>query len=202
MKLLLIRHAETDHNVEQRMSGWTEAALSHKGFEQAAALCKRLEGTHIDRLITSGMKRTEDTAALVFPGWGSNIEKMESLKEMNFGSFEGMTLDQIKAGFPADYEALHHMSGRYVFPKGESLHGFHGRIQEAGRVLKAYPQNETLAVVAHSGTIRSLLAGWIARDWRAHWRFRIDHCSVTTIYFQEGYPVLVGCNDVHHLPGQ
>ncbi len=199
MKLILIRHGETDHNVENRMSGWTEATLSQKGIEQAGLLAKRLEHVRIHRVITSGMERAEETASIVFPHLCKSREIVDRLKEMNFGTMEGLTMDDIRDEYPDDFRQLQKMTGKYVFPKGESLRSFHKRIQSAAQKLMKLPNDETIAVVAHSGTIRCLLAGWIANDWRAHWRFRIDHCSITVVDFYDGFPVLDLCNDTNHL---
>ncbi len=195
MKLVLIRHGETDHNVDNRMSGWTEAALSQKGIEQAKALGSRMEGMVVHRVVTSGMVRALETAALVFPQQKESMQTLTQLKEMNFGMMESLTMEQVKEQYPEEFGKLQQQAGKYTFPKGESLYTFHQRVQKGGHKLRHHPEEETIAVVAHSGTIRSLLSGWIARDWRAHWRFRIDHCSVTIIEFYEDFPVLRVCND-------
>lgn len=199
MKVVLIRHGETVHNTENRMSGWTEATLSAKGVEQAKALRERMKNVAIHRLVTSGMERADETASIVFPHLKKTSEKNHLLKEMNFGTMEGLTMGEIKHKYPEDFLKLHEMTGRYVFPEGESLRSFHQRIQSAARQLQKYPEGETIAIVAHSGTIRSLLSGWIAKDWRAHWRFRIHHCSITVVDFYDGFPVLSLCNDTLHL---
>lgn len=201
MRIMLIRHGETDHNLENRMSGWTEATLSERGVEQARALGGRLRETPVSRVITSGMKRANETAELVFPSHAAQekIDIMEDLKEMHFGAMEGLTMDEVKERYPEDFAMLIEMKGRYTFPQGESLYTFHRRIQKAGAALLKVKEEKAVAVVAHSGTIRSLLAGWIARDWRAHWRFQIDHCSLTLVTLYDGFPVLGTCNDITHL---
>lgn len=199
MRFILIRHGETNHNIENRMSGWTEAMLSPLGIQQAQALRNRLARVDIDRLITSGLERAKETAHIGLPDLYTSAETMEQLKEMNFGTMESLTLETIKDDFPEDYEELLTMDGTYVFPEGESLQGFHQRIQAAALDLLKYPKEETIAVVAHSGTIRCLLANWIANDWQAHWKFRIDHCSITIVDFHDGHPVLRVCNDTTHL---
>ncbi len=201
MKMLLIRHGETDHNLENRMSGWTEASLSDHGREQAQILGHRLRNVPIKRVITSGMQRASETAALAFPAYVNRQapEVMEGLKEMHFGAMEGLTMDEIQHSFPRDFALMMEKKGRYVFPQGESLRSFHQRIHRAAARLTRDPAPGLTAVVAHSGTIRCLLAGWIARDWRSHWRFRVDHCSLTLVTFFDGFPVLHTCNDTTHL---
>ncbi|MEN1759809.1 histidine phosphatase family protein [Anoxynatronum sibiricum] len=204
MKIMLIRHGETNHNLENRMSGWTEAVLSDKGIRQAEALGRCLAGENPDKVITSGMKRTDHTAQLVFPTalQQNRIEIMENLKEMHFGTLEGMTMDEIRDQHTDEYTQLMEKRGRYTFPGGESLYSFHHRVSEAAKELLICSKKANacqIAVVAHSGTIRSLLAHWIANDWQAHWRFQIDHCSISVISFHDTFPVLQGCNDTHHL---
>ncbi len=201
MKITLIRHGETQHNLENRMSGWTEASLSPLGRHQALLLAERLRSIDVDKVLTSGMMRANETAEIIFRDHEQHpqIGVLESLKEMNFGIMESMTMAEIQSAFPMDYARMIEKKGLYSFPEGESLYTFHQRIKKAAdRVLKMKMVNH-LVVVAHAGTIRSLLAEWITDNWNNHWRFQIDHCSISTIEFYEGFPVLITSNDIAHL---
>lgn len=78
MRFILIRHGETDHNVENRMSGWTEAMLSPLGIQQAQALRDRLTQVDIDRLITSGLERAKKQHTLAFPTCINQLKQWKS----------------------------------------------------------------------------------------------------------------------------
>ena len=201
MKITLIRHGETQHNLENRMSGWTEANLSPLGRQQALLLAERLRTIEVDKVLTSGMIRANETAEIIFRHHKHQpqIEVLESLKEMNFGIMESMTMAEIQSSFPADYADMIQKKGLYNFPEGESLYTFHQRIKNAADRLLNMETVNHLVVVAHAGTIRSLLAEWITDNWNNHWRFQINHCSISTIEFYEGFPVLITSNDIAHL---
>jgi broad specificity phosphatase PhoE len=201
MKITLIRHGETQHNMENRMSGWTEANLSPLGKHQASMLAERLRYTEVDKVLTSGMIRANETAEIIFRHHKQHpqIEVLDSLKEMNFGIMESMTMAEIQSAFPADYAEMIQKKGVYSFPEGESLYTFHQRIKKAADKLLNMDTVNHLVVVAHAGTIRSLLAEWITDNWNNHWRFQIDHCSISIIEFYEGFPVLITSNDIAHL---
>ena len=201
VRLLLIRHGETDHNSENRLSGWTDSTLSLKGIEQAKHLQQRLRNIPVDCVVTSGMIRAEQTAELVFPDIYQTglVRTISSLKEMNFGKMENMTMESVRLAFPEAYHLMMQKRGLYSFPEGESLYTFHQRVVTGAKHLREEVSGELVAVVVHSGTIRCLLAEWIAGDWRAHWRFQINHCSVSLVEFKESFPVLKFCNNTSHL---
>jgi broad specificity phosphatase PhoE len=202
MKITLVRHGETQHNFENRMSGWTEASLSRLGRQQAERLAERMRHIPIDKVLTSGMARTNETAEIIFRHHAAGhppVETLESLKEMNFGIMESMTMAEIQSSFPDDYTHMINKKGLYCFPEGESLYTFHQRIIEAAAKLVKMEMVDHLVIVAHAGTIRSILAEWITGNWKNHWRFQVDHCSVSIIEFHEGFPVLKTSNDTSHL---
>lgn len=201
MQLMLIRHGETQHNVENRMSGWTDVSLNTRGEQQARQLGGRLKTIPVDLVITSGMRRARQTAEIAFSaaGYQQSFETWSSFREMNFGSLESMTMEEIHQNYPQQYEEMMQKKGVFMFPQGESLQTFHERIKAASRLLFQRHAGKRIALVSHSGTIRSFLAEWIAGDWKTHWRFQVDHCTITKVSFHEQFPVLHFFNESTHL---
>ena len=94
-KLILVRHGQTDMNVEGIYFGWLDPALNEKGREQGERAKEVLRKISYDNIYSSDLKRASETARLV------NYLKKElvldkRLRELNFGIFEGLSYEEIK----------------------------------------------------------------------------------------------------------
>lgn len=95
MTFYVLRHGQTDWNVQMRLQGSTDIPLNETGRTQAHAAAKILAGEGITRIIASPLSRALETARIV--GAASGIEPVidQRLIERNFGQFEGMTIDEV-----------------------------------------------------------------------------------------------------------
>ena len=101
-KLILIRHGETDGTYQKRYCGVTDLPLNKMGIEQVENASRNLKKEKIDKVYSSDMKRTIQSANIVFKD--KDIEKLSSLREMNFGIFEGLTYEEIMKKHSDSYE--------------------------------------------------------------------------------------------------
>ena len=165
--LRLIRHGKTAFNIEGRYMGRTDVELSEEGARQIKEIFdNRAEGPGYeleklrDRqpvLFSSPMKRCLATAGIIFPGVEPIVIK--TLREMDFGIFEGMKYDQLK-DMP-QFRDFVDSSGEIPPPEGESRESFTKRvlegINECCRNLKDMGR-DCGAVVMHGGTIMALMS--------------------------------------------
>jgi broad specificity phosphatase PhoE len=175
-RVRLVRHGETDYTVDGRFLGATDVALNERGRSQAARLGKEIEAFAPEAVLVSPLKRTRATAELAAPGLAYSLE--ERLREVDFGWWEGLTLDEIRERDPGaveDYER-----GRLErFPAGERP----GEV--AARFLDALSgeQVSRLFVVTHSTCLRIALAALFGLE-AASYRLRfnqLDPASWTEI---------------------
>ena len=92
-KLVLIRHGESQWNLENRFTGWVDVPLSPKGIEEAKAAGKKLAGFTFDRAFSSVLARANETLRLVLEGIGQTgipIEKDKALNERMYGELQGL----------------------------------------------------------------------------------------------------------------
>ena len=89
MKLYLSRHGETDINVLDRVCGLTEAMLTEKGRCQAMSLGERVKDKNIDLIISSPMKRAQETSRIASSVCGAPVITDDRLIEQNYGIYEG-----------------------------------------------------------------------------------------------------------------
>lgn len=150
-RLLIIRHGETDANVQQRYAGNMDVEINERGRRQAERLGQRLKEEPVHKIFVSDRKRAIQSAEIVFPG--RELEVVPDLCEMCFGIFEGMTYEEIMGKYPQEYQKWMDDPYDHTLPSGESINSFSRRVIKAVKKIVAQSKNETVAVVAHGGII-------------------------------------------------
>lgn len=92
-KLVLIRHGESQWNLENRFTGWVDVPLSPKGVEEAKAAAQKLSGYRFDRAFSSVLARANETMRLILESLGQTtipIEKDKALNERMYGELQGL----------------------------------------------------------------------------------------------------------------
>ncbi len=166
--LYLLRHGETEFNVEGRYQGQRDSALTPRGRDQARAHGALLETLIVEpeawRVVASPLGRTMATARIVCAELGlpdGAIETDDRLKEMAFGAWEGLTLAEIQASHPEAWAARCAERWHYRRPGGESFALVAARV---GAFLRDI-QGDTI-VVGHGAAGRVLrgLYGRLSED--------------------------------------
>jgi broad specificity phosphatase PhoE len=142
--VLLARHGETDWNRDGRWQGWADPPLNDLGRRQAAELAARLRGTRLDAVYSSDLRRAHETAALVAAEHGLPVVADPELREIDVGSWSGLTRPEIDERFGG------------VRPDGETREQHAARVRAAAaRIAAAHPGGRIL-LVTHGGTMRAL----------------------------------------------
>lgn len=95
MKFVLVRHCETDWNREGRLQGQSDIGLNEKGWLEAEELAKKLESLAITGIISSDLKRSQETSFLLARHLGLEVKLDARLRECNFGSLEGKNREEV-----------------------------------------------------------------------------------------------------------
>lgn len=112
-ELWLVRHGETQENVDGILQGHLQGHLTQRGIEQAASLRETLRGTHFDAFLASDLRRTMHTAEILQPAVGLPIQPMPLLRERDWGSLTGCKIANVKdREFPLDIETVEAMFAR------------------------------------------------------------------------------------------
>lgn len=152
MQIYLIRHGETEWNLERRYQGSQDISLSQAGREQLRPARLRPERVYVSR-----MKRARETAELLFPGVPQVV--VPDLQEMNFGVFEGR--NYIEMEHDPEYRAWVDGNCEGRCPGGESQEEFTDRtVRAVSGLLTACRERgeDPVVIVAHGGTEMSLLS--------------------------------------------
>ncbi len=199
-RFIVVRHGETQWNVEMRIQGHGDSPLTAAGRAQAEAIAARLARERFDVLVASDLGRAMETARAIARRCGKPIVPEPRLRERSFGVGEGMTYDEINREWPDVFSLTRETDADFVIPGGESRRQFHERVREAFAALAREHEGRRLAVVAHGGVLAALYR--IVHDipvGRPH-KVAISNASYNAVAFQAEAWSLEAWDDVSHLP--
>lgn len=153
-RIVLVRHGETDWNRERRFQGHADRPLNEVGRRQARELADILRGEGLATVYTSPLRRASETAAIVSKCLGLEWHELEALREIDVGTWEGLTIDEVKARFPG----ASHNDWRSGWHDGETHDELDARVVPALLDLARRHDGESVLGVTHAGPIRAALA--------------------------------------------
>jgi broad specificity phosphatase PhoE len=197
--LTLIRHGQTDANIDDRWQGITDGELTLDGRAQAAALAEWYPG--LDTLYSSPLRRAQDTAAALADVLGVEVENHHGFIEMDLGEWEDLTTPTIQTEWAQLWEQIYeHGEDLPRGTTGESLTGTAARMEAALQELAHRHAGAKVGVVSHGGAIRSYVLdlldiGHAGRDRLAF----VDNTAVTHILIGEDSATIADYNVAPHL---
>jgi alpha-ribazole phosphatase len=154
----LVRHGEVELAAEGRFFGHTDVELSAAGRIQVEALARQLAPEPIDAVYASDLRRARESAAPLAGTRGLAPVLVPALREMAMGRWEGLTFREIREREPETVAAWFGNLETFPFPGGESLQDLRARVLPALAEILARHAGGRVAVVAHGGTNRVILA--------------------------------------------
>jgi broad specificity phosphatase PhoE len=189
MRIFLVRHGQTDANLEGRYCGRTDIPLNDDGRAQASALRPLVARRTFEAVYASPLSRAAETAALLIGG-PDGIRFEEALMEHDFGRFENFTRAEIAAADPVEFAHWNQDFMGYRFPGGESSLDLYDRVAAFGAELVKRHRGDIL-VVSHMGPTVALMASLIGIPGRDMWRLRAGNASLCRVVVgEDGYAFL------------
>ena len=161
-KLVLIRHGESQWNLENRFTGWVDVPLSPKGIEEAKAAGKKLAGFTFDRAFTSVLARATETLRIILEAIGQAtipIEKDKALNERMYGELQGLNKAETAKKYGDEQVKIWRRSYDVQPPGGESLKDTAERVLPYydSRIKPSVLKGETILIAAHGNSLRALV---------------------------------------------
>ena len=201
-RVLIVRHGQTDWNVQGRWQGFEPVPLNTEGQMQARKLAESLRGRPIHTIITSDLPRAFQTAAAIGTVIGVMPRTDQRLREFNLGIFQGHTRDEMIAKFPDEWRAFEADYWDYLIPNGKSRRAMQERVYKAWESALLTAVGPEVVIVSHGGAIRMLLLKLfadIAADLDAA---HLNNTSVTTIDKDDYRWRLTEVASVQHLASE
>ncbi len=162
--LVLVRHGESQWNLENRFTGWVDVPLSEKGITEAKAAGERLKrlGLVFDRAYTSELQRAQATLDHILRALGQEgipVTKDQALNERHYGDLQGLNKAETAQKFGDEQVKIWRRSYDVAPPGGESLKDTAARTLPyfRSKVLADVKAGQNVIVAAHGNSLRSIV---------------------------------------------
>ena len=152
-RILVARHGETEWNRLGRWQGHADPPLNDTGRAQAEALAAQLGGDGVTAIYSSDLKRASETAHIVGDRLGLAVTEDPALREIDVGSWSGLTRDEVREQFPDGFARW--LAGE-IGHDGETREELGARVIPAVESIARAHQGELVLVVTHGGAIRAI----------------------------------------------
>tara|TARA_Y100001968_G_scaffold292474_1_gene297700 strand:+ start:12999 stop:14330 length:1332 start_codon:yes stop_codon:yes gene_type:complete len=205
-RLILVRHGETNWNLEGRFQGQIDIPLNSNGKDQASATGSFLKNVQIDKAFSSSMTRPKETAELILKYHPEvRLELQEKLVEISHGLWEGKLESEIKEQWPDLLKQWHCSPQTVEMPGGETIQQVWSRSNKCWEnICKSLKPEETALIVAHDAVNKTILCQLLGLNESKIWTVKQSNGGITIIDISHkaNTPHVVTClNLTSHLGG-
>jgi len=202
VRILLVRHGETDWNLTGRFQGRSDVPLNQKGVEQANALASALREESLAAIYSSPLVRAKETARLIKVFHPSApLYEDEGLVEMDLGEFEGIEGPRWAEKHADFRKAWRDNPASVTMPGGESLKEVQARAVAAlERITQSYPLGSTLLICSHNFVILTILCHALEIPLDRFRELKQGTAALNILYVQGKRFQAEVVNDRSHLP--
>jgi len=187
--LILVRHGRTAANAAGLLQGRTDNPLDRIGLLQAEAIAGAIG--HVDRLISSPLKRALETAA----AFGTDTDVDDRFAELDFGELESVAISEVAPEIWSEWQS----SIDYRPPGGETIRELGVRVREALSELVEDAAGTDIVVISHVSPIKAGAAWALGAGDDVGWRTHLGQASISRIIMRNGVPMLLSFNETAHL---
>lgn len=198
---MLIRHATADYK-PGRLYGWTPGVhLSAHGRDEAKRLAERLEVVRLKAVYSSPLERCVETAETVASGRRLDVQIVERLAEVRYGSWQGRTFRSLVKTPLWRTVQLTPSQARFPGPEGESILELQRRGVDAIEELRTRHRSGVVAVFSHADMIKAILAHYLGMHLDLFQRINVETASVSAMGFYGGFPRVLRIGDTGTYEG-
>lgn len=192
-RIFLWRHPEVQGAKDGRYFGHTDVPLTRRGKQQVAAILRRMAGEKLSAVYSSDLQRAHLLAEAISRRNSPRrkVEVLEALRELNLGSWEGLSFQEIAKQFPHDLAARQDNLASHRIPQGESLEDLAARVVPAFQQMVGANPGGSICVVSHAGVNRVFLAKVLGAPMERIFRIEQEFACLNVIdVYQDGIPVI------------
>ncbi len=199
--LLIIRHAESALNEQNRIQGHRDSGLTFKGLYQAQRLAMKIRKMKIDKIYSSDLGRAYATTLEIVRHTKLPIVRDPLLREIHLGDWEGMTPEEVDKLYDKGYQKWLKKPSATKIPNSEGLGRFRKRVTSRVKTIVHANRGKTVLIVTHGGVITALLSDWLKADFdHLLLNLQIDNTSITIVDETDKRVRLKTINNTSHIP--
>lgn len=199
MRLILVRHGETQWNRENRVLGHADIELNEEGWRQAQRLALALKEEKVAAIYSSPLRRARETAQEMARFHPGEVRIDDAFKEMDAGELDGLTYEEMRERHGEFLREWMRDASSLIMPGGESLEQLQQRAWQGVERLVQRHQREVVIVVSHNFTILCIICKALGLGLSQFRRLRLNVASISSLNFGARGISLLLFNDICHL---
>jgi len=199
-RLIIVRHGETEWNLQNRFQGHLNSGLSQLGIRQARAIAGALSGGTFDVIYSSDLERARHTADIIAGKLNMEVRTDAGLREINMGLMQGLKRDEFILKYPEVIKKFH-SDPEYIIPGGESKQQFYDRIILTLKRIVRMHEYRNILLVAHGGVLDIAIRYTLDIPVHNKRNFSIYNAGINRFIIDNGEWKLETWGDICHLTG-
>lgn len=198
MELILARHGQTNWNVIEVFRGRSDVDLDETGYRQAELLADYLCECEIEAVYSSPLRRALKTAGAIASPHNLEVIITESLNDLKFGEWEGLTITQVQQKYPTLFNKWIEEPHLVKIPGGERLDDVTSRAKTlVNDIINKH--KGTVVLVSHRVVHKVLILALMGVDNSHFWNVRLDTAATTTFTYENRRWILNKHNNSSYL---
>ena len=198
-QLIIVRHGETEWNLNGRIQGHLDSPLTKSGRAQAEAIASRLQAIEINALYSSDLGRAYATAQIISNKTGHHILTDKRLRELHLGKFEGLTEGEVRKQYPDEFVYLRNAELDYIYPGGESKGQFSARLISCLEELMEKHYGGQILVITHGGALSRLMRHALGLPVVGSNKYKVCNAAFNVFSYDDGRWQLEIWGDLSHF---
>jgi alpha-ribazole phosphatase len=189
-RILLFRHGETANSKEVCFNGHYDVGLSERGQKQFQHWADILKQQSFKAVYSSDLQRTRNSAQLIGQKHGLQPVACPELRELSFGTWEGMSISEVEHNFPGQMKKRMESVATFQADGGETYSQLQARVIPKFEEIVALHLNEQIAMVCHGGVNRVILGHLLGIPIDRIFRINQDYAALNVIQYYDQEPVV------------
>ncbi len=199
-RIILVRHGQTIWNQVDRFRGHADVPMDETGLAQALVTSVCIAAQWQPGVVYAGpLSCTIKTAEAIAQPFKLLVQMEEDLIDVDCGKWQGLTPDEVRQGWPVEFENYLHAPAAFRFPGGEGLEDARLRLTKCEEDLSGRHPNQTIVLVSHTASNRLIILSALGLDTRGFWKMRQEPCAINVLEGDPGHFALVTMNETGHL---
>ncbi len=197
-RLVVIRHGETEWNIQNKFQGHLDSKLTPPGVKQAEAIAGALKGEAYDVIYSSDLGRAKHTAEIIARSLNMKVKTEKDLREINLGVMQGLKKDEFVLKYP-EVISKYHADPEYVIPGGESKLQLYNRVTGILEKIIRKHKGHNILLVAHGGVLDCIIRHTFDIPLNKQRNFSLFNASINRFAVEDGEWKLESWGETSHM---
>ena len=199
MRVILVRHGQTDWNRENIFRGRIDVELNPEGIVQSQKIGEKLSKITVDGIYSSPLSRAMETAKIIASFHNQPVEVLDDLTDIDFGKWQGLSQQQAKEQYPQIYTTWQTRPENVKIPGAETLDDVRIRVINVLNGIFSDQSDGTVIVISHGLINKVLLCAVLGLGNSHFWKIKQDNSAVNIFKYTERKSKVFLMNDTTHI---